>query len=130
MASDTVVAPNEKEVNDITSKTARLSLFNKLANKQATGTTSGGVSTDINTDFLLPRKRKKKEKNKGTEKERLKKNMEKYGDELNGLNCIHCNVKFYNSKDFQAHCRTEKHQHTTMSDEGRLYIKLCSRITP
>ena len=34
------------------------------------------------------------------------------------LHCSYCNVTFYNKVDFQSHCRSDRHQHTIMSDEG------------
>ena len=63
------------------------------------------------------KKEKKKKKSAKTEASTSKAISQQISD--SNLNCLHCNVKFYNKVDFQAHCRTEKHQHTVMSDEGR-----------
>ncbi len=38
---------------------------------------------------------------------------------LDDLHCSYCNVTFYNRADFQNHCRSDRHQHTIMSDEGK-----------
>ena len=64
-------------------------------------------------------KKKEKKKKKAAKTDSSSKNISQQISESN-LNCLHCNVKFYNKCDFQTHCRTEKHQHTVMSDEGKL----------
>ena len=62
------------------------------------------------------KKERKKKKSSKTEASSSKNVLNQFSE--SNLNCLHCNVKFYNKCDFQAHCRTEKHQHTVMSDEG------------
>ena len=76
-------------------------------------------TTMASTDLSHPKKKEKKKKKsaKQPNADTRYKDLATTGRESN-LNCLHCNVKFYNKSDFYAHCRTEKHQHTVMSDEG------------
>ena len=66
------------------------------------------------TPYSSPPKKKEKKKKKTTGE----KAKNKATESTETFNCLHCNVRFYIKNDFQAHCRTEKHQHTVMSDEG------------
>ena len=80
-------------------------------------------SSMASIDLYPPKKKEKKKKKtaKGSNESGVPKNKEVASAPTSGdtnLNCLHCNVRFYIKNDFLAHCRTEKHQQTVMSDEG------------
>ena len=62
--------------------------------------------------------KKKEKKKKKTSKGSVDISSSKDKNLVMDLNCLHCNVKFYNKVDFNSHCSTEKHQQNLMSDEG------------
>ena len=62
-----------------------------------------------------PPKKKEKKKKKSS---KVDTSSSKDKNLVMDLNCLHCNVKFYNKADFNSHCSTEKHQQNLMSDEG------------
>jgi hypothetical protein len=66
-------------------------------------------------------------KKDGGRKERKKemKNKRSVGtgpNRFEDMHCAYCNVTLYNRIDFQNHCRSDRHQHTIMSDEGRTFF--------
>ena len=100
-------------------------------------TSSSGVVTSPNGGGVIrnvgPRLAKEVAAKKDAKKEKkLKEKKEKKESKKNGrssvgnnggtrfedLHCSYCNVTFYNRSDFQNHCRSDRHQHTIMSDEG------------
>ena len=103
--------------NDESELTVRItSIPTPVSELEATKTTM--ALTDA-THTKKKEKKKKKSSKLPTETSTSKhKELSQQLSESN-LNCLHCNVKFYNKCDFQAHCRTEKHQHMVMSDEGK-----------
>ena len=74
-----------------------------------------------------PPKKKEKKKKKSS---KVDTSSSKDKNLVMDLNCLHCNVKFYNKADFNSHCSTEKHQQNLMSDEGtkwrRHLEKMCN----
>ena len=63
--------------------------------------------------------KKKEKKKKKSSKGSVDTSSSKDKNLVMDLNCLHCNVKFYNKADFNSHCSTEKHQQNLMSDEGK-----------
>ena len=101
---------------------------------------SNPSSSDVVTSSCVlrnvgPRFAKEASANKDARKEKkMKERKERRDSKKNGrngtsgsgkpddLHCSYCNVTFYNKVDFQNHCRSDRHQHTIMSDEGNFFL--------
>ena len=65
-------------------------------------------------------RKERKTKDKKEKKEtKTKKSVGTGPNRFEDMHCAYCNVTFYNRIDFQNHCRSDRHQHTIMSDEGK-----------
>ena len=115
---------SNKSTSPIASSLATLTQTNKEEAERISEADST-KTTMASTELSQPKKKEKKRRKSAKLPSESCMNKHKdlsiahtSGGESN-LNCLHCNVKFYNKNDFQTHCRTEKHQHTVMSDEGK-----------
>jgi hypothetical protein len=127
-------------------KSNEISKSNRRKKEEMTVTASSGPVTSPGGGVIRnvgPRLAKDLAAKKEVKKEKkLKERKEKKESKKNGrpsvgsnggtrfedLHCSYCNVTFYNRSDFQNHCRSDRHQHTIMSDEGITKLNLLRTV--